>query len=742
MRTTLILISLVSLAGCKGDPPTSPSTDDGGMEPAPDTGTGPDAPPVDPPTQVTPCGLLGLPGPPSTAVVSGPVRLRDIDGDGKLDLIAASATLVSVSPGRGDTSFGARIDSTVPDPESILRMSSLDVADLDGDGKLDLVLGRDGLEGTSVKIMLGDGTGRFQPGTRYPTDALSAVAVADLDGDGKPDLILAGGSAKVRLGHGDGTFGDETAVTADVGANTVAVGDIDGDGIPDVIVGSNLNAGVSVLGGKGDGTFKAAIDHDTASSTVQIAAADLNGDGKLDLVVQDRADHVEVLMNDGGGVLGAHVDYANPRGNYLFDLLAVGDINHDGKPDVVTNDSSVLVVFAGNGDGTLLPGVARDTLVGQSSLALGDVSGDDVLDVVLANQADSMLTVLQSDGSGGLISATPYVMGPVSVDASAADLDGDGYTDLILSASTSVRIALGKPGGEFQDPVDYPGSGTVRVQDLNKDGKLDLFVATRTTISVRFGNGDGTFRDRVDTQLPVGTSFVLGDLDGDGKADVVTDLAAADNAVVRYAGNSDGTFRNASVIWPLGRLRHLISLGLGDVNGDSRLDLFIADGATCAECVLPPARFNAVLLLNNSDGTVQPAFESTEAMGSVLLVDLDRDGKLDLITSATGVTVRRGNGDGTLQPAVRYPGAVGALQAADITGDGKLDVVTSSASGVASVWPGNGDGTLQPIMSYGDPVHGRIAIADIDRDGRLDIVTPGPTSSGHTFDVLFARCVR
>ena len=162
------------------------------------------------------------------------------------------------------------------------------------------------------------------------------LAAADLDGDGKPDLVVANsGSATVGvlMGTGDGAF--RAAVTYAVGATPVgvAVGDLDGDGRLDLVVANATPGTVSVLRGLGDGTFAARVDYAAGSTPYRPALADLDGDGDLDLAVPNNlgSGTLSVLRNNGDGTFAARVAYA--VGNSPYQAIAA-DLDGDGDLDL------------------------------------------------------------------------------------------------------------------------------------------------------------------------------------------------------------------------------------------------------------------------------------------------------------------------------------------------------------------------------------------------------------------------
>ena len=185
-----------------------------------------------------------------------------------------------------------------------LYADSVAVADVNGDGNADIVVGTCGFpkvincvaSGGKAGVLLGNGDGTFQPAVSYTLGGSGAtsVAVADVNGDGKPDLLVATGSAVgVLLGNGDGTFQTVTKYSSGgLTALSVAVADVNGDAKPDLVVAnwctdsSCTASSVGVLLGNGDGTFQTAVTYDSGGIfTNSVVIGDVNGDGKLDLVV-------------------------------------------------------------------------------------------------------------------------------------------------------------------------------------------------------------------------------------------------------------------------------------------------------------------------------------------------------------------------------------------------------------------------------------------------------------------------
>jgi hypothetical protein len=255
--------------------------------------------------------------------------------------------------------------------------------------------------------MLGNGDGTFQEAVTYGTGTASPrfVVVADVNGDGKPDLVVAnrcidGGClieavVAVLLGNGDGTF--QAAVAYNSGglfADAVAVADVNGDGKPDLIVGNwcsdpNCDGSVGILLGNGNGTFQPVVTYPAGGLyAFAVGVADVNADGKPDvLVITDVPmcsggscsfpPAAAVLLGNGDGTFRAAVTY--PVGGFddppFSSMLAVADVNGDGKPDLIVESSQccgsadgVVGVLPGKGDGTFKPVVRYQSVAGDRAV--------------------------------------------------------------------------------------------------------------------------------------------------------------------------------------------------------------------------------------------------------------------------------------------------------------------------------------------------------------------------------------
>jgi len=423
IRTCLIPAALVLLsASACGSQPQRPAAACAPLAPPNGATAVASVPAFSHPTNVRIASGVGDPYFP----VGRAVALGDLNGDRAQDLVAVNpsdgSSTVSVLLNRGDGSFETRHDyRTGRGPNAVA------VADLDCDGTRDLVTANG--RSRSVSVLLNRGSGGFDSQHAYRASNMPwAVAVADLDGDGYRDLAVANlngkparngsfGSVSVLLNDGRGRFGEPTNYPTDGGyPMDLGVLDLNGDGHPDLAVANSEGKIVYLLRNRGDGRFEPGRQYESGTGDAALAAGDFDGDGKQDLalVTTDTSDeiqeegvtlepsYVETLHGHGDG------SFARPRlvyedGGYSEGAIAptVADLDGDGHADVVVpridQDRAIVSLFRNDGSGRFRDGARVDYLLGDNqqteAIAVGDLNGDGVADLVNANFESSRLSV-------------------------------------------------------------------------------------------------------------------------------------------------------------------------------------------------------------------------------------------------------------------------------------------------------------------------------------------------------------
>jgi hypothetical protein len=397
------------------------------------------------------------------------VAVGDLNRDGNPDIIVGKGfNYVSVLLGNGNGTFSAAVD--------YLSFGGRDVtvADFNRDGKLDVAAANTGISGDShtITVLLGNGDGTLQSliSTAVGETPFSLVH-GDFNRDGKVDLAVASvndDTLSILLGNGNGTF--QSPINYPVSfLRFVCAGDVNRDGKLDLVFGSLTT--VRMMLGNGDGTFLPAVNSGSGVNPSSAALEDINLDGKLDLIVSNAGpNNVSTLLGNGDGTFQSALNYPLAAGAVPRTVMA-GDLNHDGKPDLVaanTNGNSLSKLI---NRGTLPANISGHLLYANGVTPAKNVT------VTLAGPAGSTPRTTTTDANGNYsfasvptgddytitLSKTGDVNGIESLDASnvaryvagldiptanqriAADADGDGILTSLDAALIARRVA-GLPG--------------------------------------------------------------------------------------------------------------------------------------------------------------------------------------------------------------------------------------------------------------------------------------------------------
>ena len=510
------------------------------------------------------------------------VALGDVDGDLDLDLVYAKIGYNTVWINTGGNQGGIAgqfvnsfqtLGVSTPGGQTISSFS-LALGDVDGDTDLDIVVVNYDQPNQVYLNVAGGGPDCNQNTIPDQCDIASGTS-EDCNLNDIPDEceILANPSIDCDINGVidscelaiETTFVDSGQLLGTNYSLAVALGDVNGDGTLDMVVGNALNQANLIYSNDGSGNFTLWAQLPGLSSTLDIALGDINGDSHLDIVVANSIYQPnQVLFNDGNGNF---IDSGQTLGsNYISSSVALGDVNGDGTLDMVVANSGDAwgvksnFIYLNDGSGTF---TNSNQSLGNSdsrSLALGDIDGDTDLDLVVANANGEANRVyinqggLQSGNLGEFLDSNQQLGADNSRTVALGDLNDDGFIDIVVGNQP--------PGGAGSD--------------------LEI---------VRLNDGNGNFSN-IHQTLDAGTftaATALGDLDGDGALDLVVGNWATITGVYPKNIVKFNEFNTSSVVFPSSgfvaldpqgaTFRDTFDLALGDVDGDSDLDIVVVNSA-------------------------------------------------------------------------------------------------------------------------------------------------------------------
>jgi hypothetical protein len=709
----------------------------------------------------------------------------DFNNDGKPDLatIQQDGTVnVFLNPGNADFRTWTITSTNDSAPAQGFKWVTVSMAaDLNGDGYPDIVALD--TSNNAFLVWLNNGDGTFLPVVSYPVSPTTGgrlvyggIAVGDVNGDGIPDIVAVSDmetqadvttavySVQSFLGDGRGAFITPTTET-DIplnGAfhsfsteNNVKLADIDNDGKLDIVFqymeespiwGGMGTYGIASLLGNGNGTFSTSAILSGAAKpsltyTGNFEILDVNNDGVPDVLFNLQDGHVYLSLGDGTGnflIPVVAVSSGIPLASSNMQIFALGDLNGDGKPDIVTYSTGAIETFLNHGDGTFSPwpvGAYATSFGGyfmtSTVPAVVDYDGDGKADVIAPDDMHNTVAFYSGNGDGTLFGGLaiypaagnpgtdpPNLADPANLAiAAGGDINGDGLTDLIA-----------------YDFTNGPASGGVNdIVSLLSDGKggFKEVVGIPATYMARYS----------ETAFSVQKAFV--DLNGDGIPDLLLIIPTRPTYTLAYApGNGDGSF-GTPVRLDLGVAVPcpFTYSDAGDLNGDGTPDLVVGypgDASCYAGNSIPSGVF---VLLNDGHGNFQTSFvEMGTAAYQPKLTDFDADGKLDLALVDLGtarvnrsdagnaVLIAPGNGDGTFGNPIsvisNYPlnySRPSSVLTDDYNGDGKPDLTILSFSGVILI-PNKGNFVFGSPTTIGGGLNPAWAgYGDFNGDGRPDL---------------------
>ncbi|UOQ98716.1 FG-GAP-like repeat-containing protein [Hymenobacter sp. 5317J-9] len=729
-------------------------------------------------------GQFSMGSPLSANNVSGPMRVGDLDGDGDLDLAYLDySQYLRVALNNGGGTFGL-----FGSPLDLNNPSQLRLGDLDNDGDLDVV-------STSysggLHVALNNGQAQFTllPRVSLGTTYGANMDLADLNGDGRLDLVTTTNvfnSNPVPVlfwaGLGNGQFTSAVAATTvpsdPTGLNLV---DVNGDGNLDLVSFSGSGGGtalpkISVRLGNGTGLLQLPTDYSVSTAGTAIyngELADFDGDGDLDVLYPAGGNAIELRLNQGrpAPTITAFSPTRGATGTRVIitgtNFSSTRSVAFNGTPassvTVLSDTQSTAVVPAGATSGpitlTTPGGVATSAGSFTITAPLPISSLSPARNATSAPRNGNIsLSLGQGASTANLVVRSNLWQGRRAGTASGAGTSTLGFDPALdYAPGERVQVTIPVPAGagstppqvyDFTAATGGPGQGNLRwggyanytgylssaVGDFDEDGAVDIITqeSFQNRLRILFNDGQGRFGARTQT---VSTSLVrairVADINGDSHLDLVTAEFLAYrsgreiNRVWWRAGTGTGSFGTAQPVHVVNGT--VLDLAVGDLNADGTSDL----------AALVQNADSVMVTLNAGNGTFQRRADVAAVRGcnTLRLADLDNDGNLDLLTGGAQLTSAQvgrsmGTGTGDFVPvaALTFAEPVIAFETGDLDGDGTLDLVASTATsysqGNVRLRKGDGLGNFGTAQAVGpNGYFGALRVGDFDADGDLDLAT-------------------
>ncbi len=683
------------------------------------------------------------------------VAVADLDGDGLAEVIINGPPTSSNSPTtailKGQSNGSLAAFQVIPG----VGGAAYAVGDVNGDGTPDIVA----VIGGSFTVLLNEGKGNFVSGQTVSFNGIfpTAAVVADFMGSGLNDLIVGvkldtTGALYLFPNQGNGNFGAPLTLASTGPVPTFAVADFNGDGKPDIAYSgdNDSSTGAHLLLNQGGGTFNEVTPAALANVAGCLVAGDFNNDELPDLVIESTAETapitVQAFLNQGNAVFQAATSPITiaPAGANV-PVLVAADFDRDGNLDIAGSgdgfDYPAQVLFLW-GDGTGNFAVQKVTGPDPFVVAAGDINGDGFPDVVAPTPGNESIDIADVVlGNATRTFPQPYV---IRTDAggefSIGDVDGDGYPDLFFKGDTLNQIAsavfLNQRNGTFL-LAGRPSYWGVSLVDLNGDGKAELFGNEADTFMIWPGTGDPNYGSSPIT-FPAPSfagsvgGILFADLDGDGLNDIVGP---------NYIGWNQGNFQFDFV-----EIASNAVLAIGDADGDGRPDLIAQTGTFLNQG-------------NRQFTQVQDNGLPIGGGAVACLGDFNGDGVLDAALAYPGqssgeVIVAFGRGDGTfyvqsyLNGTISPSGTVSSagsnnisgLLVGDFNGDGLADIITPIQSTVqVLLYTNSGNGQFKTSYFVGGVDAFWMAAADLNNDGKLELILlPSQPNAGPNTAVVIS----
>lgn len=584
------------------------------------------------------------------AIGPGPQELVlvDVDSDGKLDAVTTSIASRSITylHGRGDGRFSAVAGWDMP---LGARPLGIAVADLDGDGNADVVATDQG--GDQIGVFYGRGQNQFEPMVQHTVGSSPvAVIVGDITHDGLPDIVVSNlDSLSVTvLRRIDRRAYRSEAYVTDGAPSLMAIGDLTGDGVADLVVSVFSRASVSLYPGRSNGSLDDELQLGVSGQPLRplIVNVDPSQGAAADLLVSPVLGDRLSLVFGGNGLPHGALNYT--AGVPVAEAVATADFDGDGIAELAaggTGASTVAISRLNDSPATrtraLVPQLRLDTPAAPFNVVAADFNADGKPDLAVAMEGGVCLFANRSAPGALLFDRLPAGPGFLipavgAFEIAVGDLTGDGLLDIVMTSVSENQVkVLPALGNNFEydlNPivVDVPGRPLgVALADFDGDGDLDI-AASRNghgLVDVYANDGRGGMTKLAEIPVGVAPNYLrTTDFNADGRADLVVSNGLGDTITVLLAGASPGSFQPMDIV--VGQ--RPTALLTRDLNRDGNPDILVAS--------LLGADFHVLLGDGRGGFPTQTRFPGTYLATTADLADMNADGLLDLAVGSARTT--------------------------------------------------------------------------------------------------------
>lgn len=678
------------------------------------------------------------------------VAVGDFNQDNLVDIVVANsvANNIGIFLGYGKNMFLNQIDYSTGShtlPYSVL------VHDFNKNGRSD-VLVTNYLSSTIVLLFTFDPS-NFENHKSYSTGFKAlpiSVILADFNNDSWLDIAIANNNNSnvgIYLGYGNATFSNQIIYSTGDNSqpSSIAYGDFNGDYYIDIVVAVPEHNYIGILYGYGNGSFGNLIIYITGNNSQPSFAVvgDFNTDNRLDICVANTNNqNIGILLGYGNGSFADQVTYST--GNKTSpNCIALGDLNNDTHLDIVITDPNMnnIYVFLGYGNGSFTASITLFIKANANpySVIIGDVNNDKFGDIIVANSNLANIGIFLGRGNGKFAAPQFFSTGTTSFPLWVAlgDFNHDNHLDIAVTNSIAhdVGVLIGYGNGSFADVIFYIGDMNslpvaIALGDLNNDNWLDMIVTNfgTDTINILLASMHGRIEQQMIYFAGLSSrpySVGIGDLNNDTYLDIVVANLLLDSVGV-FMGYGNGSFAN-EIMYSTSSGSRPSSVTVGDFNNDHRLDIAVANTNTQ----------NIGIFFGNANGTFEnemtystgtrsfPVFVSTAYFNNSNLLNIIF---VDNNTNNIGILTQQNYS--TFSDEVTYScghdSNPWSVALGDFNDDQHLDIVVANiAVNNIELFCGYGNGSFKRELTYAlrtDYLLYAMVVSDFNNDKRLDIV--------------------